>query len=162
MWCTVFINIHVFSPDQQQKPLQYVGKVLQGFVLSSIPLKKAKLAEPVLVPQHFRAHHKFSGSGSVGTGMKHNAMTRALVLGEKPIVTQGKLPKLGGSEFVLRLFVFGWKFSYSYKWYFKTLTIYSLLIQIDFTLHSMPSFKIISLQGDGSYIRTVNANVGLC
>ncbi|KAL5021338.1 hypothetical protein ScPMuIL_000493 [Solemya velum] len=73
---------------QHQKPLEYVGKVLPGFTLSSIPLKKNKLPEPLPIPRNFKAHHKFTKCSSAGTEMKHNAVTRALVLGEKPIRTQ--------------------------------------------------------------------------
>ncbi|XP_067651319.1 G patch domain-containing protein 1-like [Haliotis asinina] len=74
---------------KHQVPIGYVGKLLEGFKISSKSLKPKKVFKHPPLPPGFRLVHKFlkpcaSVSAPTSTD-KHNAISRGLVLGETPI-----------------------------------------------------------------------------
>ncbi|XP_046552577.1 LOW QUALITY PROTEIN: G patch domain-containing protein 1-like [Haliotis rubra] len=74
---------------KQQVPVGYVGKLLEGFNISSKSLKPKKVFKHPPLPPGFRLVHKFlkpcASASAPGSTDKHNAVSRGLVLGETPI-----------------------------------------------------------------------------
>ncbi|XP_005089817.1 G patch domain-containing protein 1 isoform X2 [Aplysia californica] len=83
-------------------PVSYVGKLLEGFCLSSKPLKPGRKFPPPTLPRHFKPQHWFrkkritshlpedigvdgSESGSRSSGL--TAVDRGLILGETPVMS---------------------------------------------------------------------------
>ncbi|XP_046329566.2 G patch domain-containing protein 1-like [Haliotis rufescens] len=74
---------------KQHIPIGYIGKLLEGFRISSKSLKPKKVFRHPPLPPGFRLVHTFlkprGSSFASGSTDKHNAISRGLVLGETPI-----------------------------------------------------------------------------
>ncbi|CAL1536527.1 unnamed protein product [Lymnaea stagnalis] len=83
---------------KQSVPVTYVGKLLEGFCLSSKQLKPKKKYPPPVLPRHFRPQHWFRKkrelghlpdsltSDDKGQERKLTAVDRGLMLGELPVM----------------------------------------------------------------------------
>ena len=87
--------------SQTSLPVGYIGKLLDGFTLSSKPLTQKKVFKPPTLPRHFRPFHHFKKKQSEpatqpGVDLSElmtqprrkeplNAVDRGLILGETPI-----------------------------------------------------------------------------
>ncbi|KAJ8302704.1 hypothetical protein KUTeg_019100 [Tegillarca granosa] len=79
------------SKGTQQTPVGYVGKILEGFTLSSKTLKPRKVFPPPQIPRSFKPFHHFERSTKQKKSrfdeenQDLNAVSRGLSLGEKPV-----------------------------------------------------------------------------
>ena len=101
VYCPVIPLPYFSIPGQTSTPVGYVGKMLEGFKLSSTPLIQKKDFPPPSLPRNFRPVHVFkkpdeenqSGvgppGGTRGQPQFTDAMSRGVALGEQPFV--GKL-----------------------------------------------------------------------
>ena len=85
------------SVSGQALPVGYVGKMLEGFSLSSKTLKPKKTFPPPSIPPGYRPVHQFrkkfekpkdSNDDSSSSAVTHNALSRGLIIGETPIVSK--------------------------------------------------------------------------
>ena len=90
--------------DTAKVPVNYVGKLLEGFTLSAKPLPQKKVFPPPPLPKGFRPFHKFKktaeqlaqeavGEKPAATGQppswqKLNAVERGMMLDESPIASE--------------------------------------------------------------------------
>ena len=90
--------------DTAKVPVNYVGKLLEGFTLSAKPLPQKKMFPPPPLPKGFRPFHKFKktaeqlaqeavGEKPAATGQppsrqKLNAVERGMMLDESPIASE--------------------------------------------------------------------------
>ena len=90
--------------DTAKVPVNYVGKLLEGFTVSAKPLPQKKVFPPPPLPKGFRPFHKFKktaeqlaqeavGEKPAATGQppsrqKLNAVERGMMLDESPIASE--------------------------------------------------------------------------
>ena len=79
-------NYHYFFSGVRQVPVGYVGLLLEGFRLASVPSPARKIYIPPNMPTTYKPVHRFATTTAPATQTQQHttARQRATTLGEKP------------------------------------------------------------------------------